>query len=246
MEAIEQAARDAVHVNPDNPMLPLPSIVRPGDSHALSQLGVAVVGNQKKPLIDWYAIDIPSIYHRIMSPFLSPWKVNKFLLAYPIDAEAARHLPSMTSLPLQTPHFELSLATCRALSCVTIAWALEFWAWYFWKPFLFLEEGEFGIFGLGLLAILIPYLCMLMMWHSPDVDKKWDLPSLSEDGQGIAPILGQLSHWISITTGYRVWILHTKISNLILSNIVSSCWSAHSQRQPSSPMTRTLILITYS
>lgn len=52
MEAIEQAARDAVHVNPDNPMLPLPSIVRPGDSHALSQLGVAVVGNQKKPLID--------------------------------------------------------------------------------------------------------------------------------------------------------------------------------------------------
>lgn len=52
MEAIEQAARDAVHVNPDNHMLPLPSIVRPGDYHALSQLGVAVVGNQKKPLID--------------------------------------------------------------------------------------------------------------------------------------------------------------------------------------------------
>ncbi|ODM20194.1 hypothetical protein SI65_05182 [Aspergillus cristatus] len=52
MESIEQAARDAVHVNPDNPMLPLPSIVRPGDPHALSQLGVAIVGNQKKPLID--------------------------------------------------------------------------------------------------------------------------------------------------------------------------------------------------
>jgi hypothetical protein len=52
MEAIEQAARDAVHVNPDNPMLPLPSIVRPGDPNALRHLGVAIVGNQKKPLID--------------------------------------------------------------------------------------------------------------------------------------------------------------------------------------------------
>lgn len=52
MEAIEQAARDAVHVNADNPMLPLPSIVRPGDPHSLGQLGVAIVGNEKKPLID--------------------------------------------------------------------------------------------------------------------------------------------------------------------------------------------------
>lgn len=52
MEAIEQAAREAVNVNPDNPMLPLPSVVRPTDSSALSYLGVAIVGNQKKPLID--------------------------------------------------------------------------------------------------------------------------------------------------------------------------------------------------
>ncbi|KAJ5295782.1 hypothetical protein N7508_010603 [Penicillium antarcticum] len=52
MEAIEQAARDAAHVNPDNPMLPLPAIVRPNDHNALSHLGVAIVGNQKKPLID--------------------------------------------------------------------------------------------------------------------------------------------------------------------------------------------------
>ncbi|KAJ5611227.1 hypothetical protein N7510_007946 [Penicillium lagena] len=52
MEAIEQAARDAAHVNPDNPMLPLPSIVRPSDPNALSHLGCAIVGNQKKPLID--------------------------------------------------------------------------------------------------------------------------------------------------------------------------------------------------
>ncbi|KAJ5940388.1 hypothetical protein N7516_000556 [Penicillium verrucosum] len=52
MEAIEQAARDAAHVNPDNPMLPLPAIVRPSDHNALSHLGAAIVGNQKKPLID--------------------------------------------------------------------------------------------------------------------------------------------------------------------------------------------------
>ncbi|KAJ5873837.1 uncharacterized protein N7529_002267 [Penicillium soppii] len=52
MEAIEQAARDAAHVNPDNPMLPLPAIVRPNDHNALSHLGVAIVGNQKRPLID--------------------------------------------------------------------------------------------------------------------------------------------------------------------------------------------------
>lgn len=52
MEAIEQAARDAAHVNPDNPILPLPAIVRPNDPDALSHLGVAIVGNQKKPLID--------------------------------------------------------------------------------------------------------------------------------------------------------------------------------------------------
>ncbi|PKY03370.1 hypothetical protein P168DRAFT_311763 [Aspergillus campestris IBT 28561] len=52
MEAIEQAARDAIHVNPDNPMLPLPSIVRPADNNALRHLGAAIVGNQKKPLID--------------------------------------------------------------------------------------------------------------------------------------------------------------------------------------------------
>ncbi|CAG8151019.1 unnamed protein product [Penicillium salamii] len=52
MEAIEQAARDAAHINPDNPMLPLPAIVRPNDLNALSHLGCAIVGNQKKPLID--------------------------------------------------------------------------------------------------------------------------------------------------------------------------------------------------
>lgn len=52
MEAIEQAARDAIHVNPDNPMLPLPSVVRLSDPNALGHLGIAIIGNQKKPLID--------------------------------------------------------------------------------------------------------------------------------------------------------------------------------------------------
>jgi hypothetical protein len=52
MEAIEQAARDASHVNAENPMLPLATIVRASDPNALSCLGVAVVGTTKKPLID--------------------------------------------------------------------------------------------------------------------------------------------------------------------------------------------------
>ncbi|KAK2754835.1 hypothetical protein FQN54_006728 [Arachnomyces sp. PD_36] len=52
MEAIEQSARDAAHVNPDNPMLPLPTIIRHHDPNALHYLGVAVVGNLKKPLIE--------------------------------------------------------------------------------------------------------------------------------------------------------------------------------------------------
>ncbi|KAL2830554.1 hypothetical protein BDW59DRAFT_141096, partial [Aspergillus cavernicola] len=51
MEAIEQAAREAAHINPDNPLLPLPAIVRPSDPNALRHLGVSVVGHQKKPII---------------------------------------------------------------------------------------------------------------------------------------------------------------------------------------------------
>ncbi|EAS28506.3 arrestin domain-containing protein [Coccidioides immitis RS] len=52
MEAIEQAAREARHINPDNPMLPLPTIVRAHDPYALNYINVAIVGNVKKPLID--------------------------------------------------------------------------------------------------------------------------------------------------------------------------------------------------
>jgi hypothetical protein len=52
MEAIEQAAKDAAHVNAENPMLPLATIVRAEDHNALRFLGVSIVGNVKKPLIE--------------------------------------------------------------------------------------------------------------------------------------------------------------------------------------------------
>lgn len=52
MDAIEQAAREARNINPDNPMLPLPSIIRAQDPGALKYLNVAMVGNVKRPVID--------------------------------------------------------------------------------------------------------------------------------------------------------------------------------------------------
>ncbi|OJD37683.1 arrestin domain protein [Diplodia corticola] len=52
MEAIEQAAKDAAHVSPDNPMLPAAHIVKATDAMGLASLGMAYVGGQRKPLID--------------------------------------------------------------------------------------------------------------------------------------------------------------------------------------------------
>ena len=52
MEAIEQAAKDAAHVNAENPMLPIATIVRASDPNALHCLGVAMVGKVRKPLIE--------------------------------------------------------------------------------------------------------------------------------------------------------------------------------------------------
>ncbi|KAI4214944.1 MAG: hypothetical protein LQ351_002659 [Letrouitia transgressa] len=52
MEAIEQAAKDASHVRPENPMLPAPTIVRMNDYNALHSLGMTMVGSQRKPLIE--------------------------------------------------------------------------------------------------------------------------------------------------------------------------------------------------
>lgn len=51
MEAIEQAAKDAAMINPDNPMLPAPTIIRTNDWNALHVLGMTMVGNVRKPLI---------------------------------------------------------------------------------------------------------------------------------------------------------------------------------------------------
>ena len=52
MEAIEQAAKDAAHVKVDNPMLPAPTIKRVNDYNALHALGMTMVGNTRKPLIE--------------------------------------------------------------------------------------------------------------------------------------------------------------------------------------------------
>ncbi|KAI8936567.1 hypothetical protein NX059_006968 [Plenodomus lindquistii] len=52
MEAIEQAAKDAAHVAPDNPMLPASTIVRANDPDGLRALGIAIVGGVRKPLIE--------------------------------------------------------------------------------------------------------------------------------------------------------------------------------------------------
>lgn len=52
MEAIEQAAKDAGNIRPDNPMLPAPSIIRVNDYNALHTLGMTMVGSTRKPLIE--------------------------------------------------------------------------------------------------------------------------------------------------------------------------------------------------
>lgn len=52
MDAIEQAAKDASHVDPNNPMLPARMIVLANDRDSLQHLGLCMVGGQKKPLIE--------------------------------------------------------------------------------------------------------------------------------------------------------------------------------------------------
>ncbi|KAI9859524.1 MAG: hypothetical protein M1813_006666 [Trichoglossum hirsutum] len=52
MEAIEQAAKDASHVNTENPLLPAQTIIRPNDPNALHALGMTMVGKQRKLLIE--------------------------------------------------------------------------------------------------------------------------------------------------------------------------------------------------
>jgi hypothetical protein len=52
MDAIEAAAKEASHVDPNNPMLPARSIVLSNDRDSLGALGLCLVGGQKKPLIE--------------------------------------------------------------------------------------------------------------------------------------------------------------------------------------------------
>lgn len=52
MDAIEQAAKDAAQVDPNNPMLPARSIILASDRDSLRALGLCTVGGQKKPFIE--------------------------------------------------------------------------------------------------------------------------------------------------------------------------------------------------
>jgi hypothetical protein len=52
MEAIEQAAKDAVHISPENPMLPAQTVIRAHDPTGLKMLGLTVVGGERKVLIE--------------------------------------------------------------------------------------------------------------------------------------------------------------------------------------------------
>jgi hypothetical protein len=52
MDAIEQAAKDASHVDPHNPMLPACTIIRANDKDALRALGWTMVGGQRKMVIE--------------------------------------------------------------------------------------------------------------------------------------------------------------------------------------------------
>ena len=52
MDAIEQAAKDASQVDPNNPMLPACTIIKAHDKDALRALGWTVVGGQRKMIIE--------------------------------------------------------------------------------------------------------------------------------------------------------------------------------------------------
>ncbi len=52
MAAIEQAAKDASLIDPNNPLPPARTIVLATDRNALETLGLCMVGGQKKPSID--------------------------------------------------------------------------------------------------------------------------------------------------------------------------------------------------
>jgi hypothetical protein len=52
MEAIEQAAKDAAYVTPENPMLPAQTVIRANDPLGLKMMGLQLVGGERKVLIE--------------------------------------------------------------------------------------------------------------------------------------------------------------------------------------------------
>ena len=52
LEAIAQSAKDAAVIDPTNPMLPAPWIVRSTEPGGMRYLGVAMVAGNRKPLIE--------------------------------------------------------------------------------------------------------------------------------------------------------------------------------------------------
>ena len=52
MIAIEQSAKDAARIDPHNPLLPLPRIVRSTEPGGMRCLGVTMVAGHRKPLIE--------------------------------------------------------------------------------------------------------------------------------------------------------------------------------------------------
>jgi len=52
MEAIEQAAKDAVNISQENPMLPAQTIIKANDQSGMKHLGLQMVGGERKVLIE--------------------------------------------------------------------------------------------------------------------------------------------------------------------------------------------------
>lgn len=52
MEAIEQAAKDAAHLSQDDPLLPAHTVIRANDPAGLHMLGITMVGDQRKVVIE--------------------------------------------------------------------------------------------------------------------------------------------------------------------------------------------------
>jgi hypothetical protein len=52
MDAIEQSAKDAAGLSPENPNLPMQMVVKSNDPTGLPLLGIQIVGDQRKIVIE--------------------------------------------------------------------------------------------------------------------------------------------------------------------------------------------------